>query len=329
MVELLFAGGGIKMKLQTCLCELLNIEYPLIQGAMAWIAGGKLAAAVSEAGALGVIGTGNGSADWLKQEIDSACSGTDKPFGVNLMLASPFIEEIIDLVIASKVPVVTTGGGNPGRYMDKLKDAGIKVMPVVASQTLARRLTRLGADAIIAEGSESGGHVGEMTTMCLVPMLVDAVDVPVVAAGGIADGRGFMAALALGAAGIQMGTRFICARECNAHPLYQEKIIKAGDRDTLICGLTTNHPVRAIHNRFTRQYLQAEASGASREELDKLANGRYPRAAMQGEVNEGTLLAGQVCGLVKKVEPAAAIVEDMVRDVLQVKQRLEGLSCHV
>jgi enoyl-[acyl-carrier protein] reductase II len=329
MVELLFAGGGIKMKLHTRLCELLDIEYPLIQGAMAWIAGGKLAAAVSETGALGVIGTGDGSAQWLKREIDYVHSVTDKPFGVNLMLASPFIEEIINLVIASKVPVVTTGGGNPGRYMEKLKNAGIKVLPVVASQALARRLTRLGADAIIAEGSEAGGHIGEMTTMCLVPMMVDAVDVPVVAAGGIADGRGFMAALALGATGVQMGTRFICAREANAHSLYQEKIIKAGDRDTLICGISTNHPVRAIHNRFTRQYLQAEAAGASQEELDKIAQGRYPRAALQGEVNEGTLLAGQICGLVKKVEPAAVIVEDMVRDALQVKQRLEELSCPV
>lgn len=296
---------------------------------MAWIAGGRLAAAVSEAGGLGVIGTGDGDRAWLEKEIDFVQQHTPKPFAVNIMLTSPYVEEIIDLVIAAEVPVVTTGGGNPGRYIDRLKNAGIKVLPVVASQALARRLSRLGADAIIAEGVESGGHVGEMTTMALVPMLVDAVAVPVVAAGGIADGRGLMAALALGAQGVQMGTRFICAQECNVHPRYQERVIKAGDRDTVVCGLSTNHPVRAIHNRFTREYLKREFSGCSREELEMLGKGRYSRAAFDGDVIEGSVLAGQICGLVKKVEPAAAIVNEVIADALRVKQQLEDIECHV
>lgn len=316
------------MQFKTPLCDLLGIEYPIIQGAMAWIAGGRLAAAVSEAGGLGVIGTGDGDRAWLEKEIDLVHQHTQKPFAVNLMLVSPHVEEIVDLIIQAEVPVVTTGGGNPGRYMERLKNAGIKVLPVVASQALARRLSRLGADAIIAEGGESGGHVGEMTTIALVPMLVDAIEVPVVAAGGIADGRGLMAALALGAQGVQMGTRFICAQECNVHPRYQERVIKAGDRDTVVCGLSTNHPVRAIHNRFTREYLKQEFSGCNREELEKLGKGRYSRAAFDGDINEGSVLAGQICGLVKQVEPAAAIVNEVIADALRVKQQLEDIECH-
>lgn len=296
---------------------------------MAWIAGGKLAGAVSEAGGLGIIGTGDGDKAWLEEQIKIVREQTQKPFGVNLMLTSPHVEEIIDVLISLQVPVVTTGGGNPGRYLERLKNAGIKVLPVVASQALARRLSRLGADAIIAEGNESGGHVGEMTTMCLVPMLVDAVDVPVVAAGGIADGRGLIAALALGAEGVQMGTRFICAQECNVHPLYQEKVIKSRDRDTVVCGLSTSHPVRVIHNRFTREYLQLEASGNNRELLEQMGKGRYPRASLHGEVNEGSVLAGQICGLVKQVEPAADIVNDIIMGALEVRQKLEDIPCRV
>jgi len=317
------------MQLKTRLCELLNIEYPLIQGAMAWIAGGKLAGAVSEAGGLGVIGTGDGDRAWLNKQIKIAREQTKKPFAVNLMLTSPHVEEVIEEIISSKVPVVTTGGGNPGRYMERLKNAGIKVLPVVASQALARRLSRLGADAIIAEGNESGGHVGEMNTMCLVPMIVDAVDVPVIAAGGIADGRGLIAALALGAEGAQLGTRFICAEECEVHPKYQEKVIKARDRDTVVCGLSTSHPVRAIHNRFTREYLQLEASGNKRELLEEMGKGRYPRASLHGDVDEGSVLAGQICGLVKRVEPAVAIVNDIISGAIEVKKKLEDIPCHV
>ncbi len=315
------------MYFKTQLCDLLNIEYPLIQGAMAWIAGGRLAAAVSQAGGLGVIGASGAQRDWLKQEIDTVRGNTNKPFGVNLMLAAPNIEEIINLIIEEKVPVVTTGGGNPGPYMETLKKAGVKVIPVVASVALAKRLSRLGADAIVAEGTESGGHIGEMTTMCLVPLVVDAVEVPVIAAGGIADGRGFMAALALGALGVQVGTRFICAGECNVSEAYREKVIKAKDRDTVVCGQTTGHPVRAIHNRFTREYLKLEKAGASKEKLEELGKGRYPAAAIEGKIDEGSVLAGQICGLVTKVQSAEEIVLDIIKDACKVKNTLGGITC--
>ena len=327
MVEFSYDGGGIRMFFKTVLCDLLNIEYPLIQGAMAWIAGGNLAAAVSQAGGLGVIGASGAEPAWIKKEIEQVRRLTGKPFGVNLMLAAPGIEKVIELIIQEKVPVVTTGGGNPGPYMERLKAAGIKVIPVVASVALARRLSRLGADAVIAEGTESGGHVGEMTTMCLVPMVVDAVDVPVIAAGGIADGRGFMAALALGAQGVQMGTRFICAEECNVHPAYQKRVIKAKDRDTVICGQSTGHPVRAIRNQFTREYLKSEKMGAGQEELERLGQGRYPAAAVEGRIDEGSVLAGQICGLVNQVQPAAGIVADIISDACQVKNILGGIEC--
>lgn len=315
------------MLFRTPLCDLLGIEYPLLQGGMVWIAGGRLAAAVSEAGGLGIIGGAGAGPERIKEQITLARSLTERPFGVNLMLAAPNMDQVMELIVQEKVPVVTTGGGNPGRYMETLKNAGIKVIPVVASVALAKRLARLGADAIIAEGTESGGHIGEMTTMCLVPMVVDAVDVPVIAAGGIADGRGFMAGLALGAQGVQMGTRFICARECDVHSAYQEKIIKAKDRDTQICGVTTGHPVRALHNRFTRQYLQCEKQGMSKEDLEELGRGRFPAAALHGDVEEGTILSGQICGLVKKVEPAADIVADIIEQAIEVKKRLGGIQC--
>jgi enoyl-[acyl-carrier protein] reductase II len=289
---------------------------------MAWIAGGRLAGAVSEAGGLGVIGAGDADRAWVEKEIRKARENTDKPFGVNLMMTSPYIDEVVDLVISSGVSVVTTGGGNPGRYMEALKDAGIKVLPVVASLALAKRLSRLGADALVVEGMESGGHIGEMTTMCIVPMVVDAVDIPVIAAGGIADGRGYMAAIALGAEGVQLGTRFICAAECDVHPAYQQKVLQSRDRATVVCGSTTGHPVRAIHNRFTRQYLQEEASGAGTEFLQQLGRGRYPAAAVRGEVDEGSILAGQICGLINRVQPAAEIIRDLVEDARRVQKRL-------
>ncbi len=312
---------------ETRICDLLDIEYPLLQGAMAWIAGGKLAAAVSKAGGLGVIGTGNADPSWLKEQIDIARSITDRAFAVNLMLASPHIEEVVDLTIQEKIPVVTTGGGNPGIYMERFKNEKIKVIPVVASLALAKRLARLGADAMIVEGMESGGHVGEMTTMCLVPMVADAIDIPVIAAGGIADGRGLMAALALGAEGVQVGTRFVCARECNIHLAYQEKIIKARDRATVVCGITTGHPVRAIHNKFTRQYLQAEAQGTSRDDLEKMGQGKYPAAAVEGDVEYGSVLAGQISGLVSEIQPAGEIVMDIINGAVNIKRRLEGFRC--
>ncbi len=308
----------------TRVSNLLGIKYPLLQGAMAWIAGGKLVAAVSEAGAMGVIGTGSMDAQWLKEQIDIVRNLSSKPFAVNLMLTSPYINEVVELTIKEKIAAVTTGGGNPGPYMSALKKAGIKVIPVVASLALAKRLERLGADALIAEGMESGGHIGEMTTMCLVPMLADVVDIPVIAAGGIADGRGLMAAMALGAEGVQMGTRFICASECDVHKNYQEKVIMARDRATRVCGVKTGHPVRAVHNKFTRQYLEAELSGNSKHFLEELGRGRYPAAARFGQIDEGSVLAGQIAGIVKKVQPAAEIVSDIISDAIKVKQRLEG-----
>lgn len=328
MPERYYAGGGIKVVFETPLCKVLGTQYPLLQGAMARIAGGRLASAVSRAGGLGVIGAAGADVYWIKQEIDVVRKSTARPFGVNLMLAYPDIERVVDLIIEERVPVVTTGGGNPGRYMERLKEAGVKVIPVVASVALAKRLSRLGADAVIAEGMESGGHVGEMSTMCLVPMVADAVNIPVIAAGGIADGRGFMAALALGAQGVQVGTRFICAQECDVHPAYQERVIKAHDRDTEVCGTTTGHPVRAIHNKFTRYYLQCERQGMSKEELEKLGTGRYPAASRNGDVEQGSVLAGQICGLVREVQPAAEIIADILHGAWQVKQRVGGIICY-
>ncbi len=313
--------------LKTELCDLLSIKYPLIQGAMAWIAGGRLAGSVSAAGGLGVIGAGSADTTWIKKEIDIVRQTTKNPFAVNLMLTSPYIEEVVELVIKEKIQVVTTGGGNPGRYIEKLKNAGIKVIPVVAAVALARRLSRLGADALIVEGTESGGHVGEMTTMSLVPMVVDVVDVPVIAAGGIADGRGVAAAMSLGAKGVQVGTRFICSQECNVHPSYQQKVLKARDRDTVVCGTTTGHPVRAIHNKFTREYLNQERLGTSKEELEELGKGRYPAAAVEGKIDEGSILAGQICGLVKEVQPAAEIVSNIINDACRVIKRLGDIEC--
>lgn len=306
------------------LCERLDIKYPLLQGAMAWIAGGRLAAAVSEAGGLGVIGAAGADSAWMQREIKKARELTSRPFGINLMLASSNVEMQIDTVIQENVPIVTTGAGNPGKYMDRLKSAGIKVIPVVSSVALAKRMARLGVDALIAEGAESGGHIGDMSTMCLVPMVVDAVEVPVIAAGGIADGRGFVAALALGASGVQVGTRFICAEECDVHPNYQQKIIKARDRSTVVCGASTGHPVRAIHNSFTWLISSSEKDGASKEELERMGRGRYPRAAVDGDVEEGTVMAGQICGLVSKIQPAAVIASEIMAEAGQVKKRLGG-----
>jgi enoyl-[acyl-carrier protein] reductase II len=233
----------------------------------------------------------------------------------------------MELIIKEKIPVVATGGGNPGPYMAKLKEAGIKVVPVVAAVALAKRLERLGADALVVEGVESGGHVGEMTTMCIVPMVADEVKIPIVAAGGIADGRGVAAALALGAQGAQLGTRFICASEANVHMAYQEKVIRTRDRSTVVCGVTTGHPVRAIQNSFTREYLKAEQSGADKETLNKMGSGRYPLAAVEGDIENGSLLAGQIVGLVKKIQPSAEIVNEIMTEAYSILKKLGGLPC--
>lgn len=315
------------MTIHTSICDLLGIKYPIIQGGMAWIAGGKLAAAVSEAGGMGTIGCGNSPASWLKQEIALAREITARNFAVNLVLTSPYLEENIELIIKEKIAVVATGGGNPGPYMAKFKEAGIKVMPVVASVALAKRLERLGADALVVEGVESGGHVGEMTTMCIVPMVANEVNIPIIAAGGIADGRGLVAALALGAQGGQLGTRFICAREANVHPAYQEKVIRTRDRATVVCGVSTGHPVRAIQNSFTREYLKTEKEGADKEILMKLGSGRYPIAAVDGDMENGSILAGQISGLVKQVQSSAEIVEEIMAEAIIILRKLGGLPC--
>jgi enoyl-[acyl-carrier protein] reductase II len=294
---------------------------------MAWIAGGRLAAAVSEAGGMGTIGCGSAPSDWLREQIGIGREISSRPFAVNLELTSPYLLENLELVIKEKITVVATGGGNPGPFIAKLKEAGIKVMPVIASVALARRLERLGADILVAEGSESGGHVGEMTTMCLVPMMVDEVKVPVIAAGGIADGRGLVAALALGAQGAQLGTRFICTPEIDVHPAYQEKVMKSKDRATVVCGVSTGHPVRAIHNVFTREYLRFEKAGADKEELQRLGAGHYPLAAVDGDMENGSILAGQISGLVKKVQSSSEIVDEIMAEATAILKKLGGLSC--
>ena len=295
------------------LCELLGIRYPVFQGGMAWIADGKLAAAVSEGGGLGIIGAGNAPASYVKEQIAIAKSLTDKPFGVNIMLLSPFADEVAQVVADEKVAVVTTGAGNPSKYMKLWLDAGIKVIPVVPSVAMAKLVTRLGAAAVIAEGGESGGHVGELTTMVLVPLIRDATDLPVIAAGGIADGRGASAAFMLGACGIQMGTRFLSAEECTIHPTYKEKIVKANDLCTMVTGKRLGHPVRSLRTQFARNYSKAEYGGMPDEELEALGTGALRKAVQEGDVKDGCFLSGQIAAMVNKVEPAA----DIVRDVME------------
>jgi len=311
--------------LKTNLCELLEIEYPIIQGGMAWVAYAELAAAVSEAGGLGIIGSGHAPADWVREQIRKVKERTSKPFGVNVMLMSPFVKEVMEVLVEERVNVVTTGAGNPGVYMAALKGAGIKVIPVVASVALAQRLTRLGIDAVIAEGMESGGHVGELTTMALVPQVVDAVQVPVIAAGGIYDGRGLVAALALGAAGVQMGTRFMCASECPIHPAVKEQIIKAKDRDTVVTGRSTGHPVRVLRNKLTRQFEDMEKRNVPPEEIEKMGVGKMRAAMQDGDVEYGSLMAGQVSAMVKAIQPAREIILDIMNGAGEVLGRLGKL----
>lgn len=312
--------------LKTQLCELLEIEYPIIQGGMAWVAYAELVSAVSEAGGLGIIGTGHAPADWLRDQIHQVKERTSKPFGVNVMLLSPHVKDIMQVLIEEKVKVVTTGAGNPGIYMAALKAAGIKVFPVVASVSLAQRLTRLGIDGVIAEGMESGGHIGDLTTMAFVPQVVDAVKVPVIAAGGIGDGRGLVAALALGAVGVQMGTRFMCSTECPIHPAVKEHILKAKDRDTVVTGRSTGHPVRVLKNKLTRQFEEDEKRGVAPEELEQLGIGKARAAMQEGDVNFGSLMAGQISGMVKEIKPAAEIIQEIMSGADQVLSKLSILK---
>ena len=292
--------------------QLLGTEFPLIQGGMANIATGKFAAAVSNAGALGLIGAGGMKADQLREEIRICKSLTDKPFGVNIMLMNPDADEMAQIVIDEQIPVVTTGAGNPGKYVPAWKAAGIKVIPVVPAVVLAKRLVAAGVDAVIAEGTESGGHVGEMTTMALVPQVADAVDVPVIAAGGIADGRGLMAAFALGAVGAQLGTCLLASEECPIHPNYKQAVLKAADSDTTVTGRIAGVPVRILKNRMARQYLKQEKAGADKMELEKYTLGSLRRAVFDGDVDTGSLMAGQVAGMVHEIRPLRAIFEDMM-----------------
>ena len=298
--------------LKTAICDLFGIEHPIIQGGMVWASTAELVSAVSNAGGLGIIGTGDAEPDWLRQQIHLTRQQTSKPFGVNILLTSLFAKQAMEIVVEEKVAVVTTGAGNPGIYIPRLKQVGIKVMPVVASVALARRLERVGVDAVVAEGMESGGHIGETTTMALVPQVVDSVRIPVVAAGGIGDGRGLAAALALGAQGVQMGTRFICSDECIAHPKYKEMILKASDRSTVVTGQAMGQPVRCLQNKLTGQFLALEKAGLSNEELDFFGRGRTRLGLIEGDTEEGSLLSGQIAGLIKEIKPVRLIIEEMV-----------------
>ncbi len=298
----------------TPICEMLGIKYPILQGGMAHISDANLAAAVSNGGGLGIISAANGNIDWIENEIDKAFSLTDKPFGVNVMLMGENIEQIAELLARKRVAAVTTGAGNPERYIPLWKDAGIKVMPVVASSALAKLMVRAGADALIAEGGESGGHVGDMTTMALIPQVCDAVDIPVIAAGGIADGRGLAAAFMLGAQGIQVGTRFLAATECAISRTYKEKLLKAGDGSTIVTGKRLGHPVRSLKSPFSRGYAKAEYTDISDEDLEMMAVGTLRAAVVDGDEKKGCFLAGQIVGLVNKEENAAKMIEEIFSD---------------
>jgi enoyl-[acyl-carrier protein] reductase II len=308
---------------KTEICDILGIEYPIFQGGMAWVSDAKLASSVSEAGALGIIAAGHATPEWLENQILLAKEMTTKPFGVNIMLLSPFVEEIVRLVIKHKVKVVTTGAGNPGKYMQGFAEANIKVIPVVGAVALAKRMESIGAVAVVAEGMESGGHIGELTTMALVPQVADAVKIPVIAAGGIADGRGFLAALSLGAKGVQIGTRFIASVECQASENYKQVIIKAKDRDTVVTGLSTGHPVRIIRNKLAREFEKLEKQEASIEEIEKLGSGKLRLAVVDGDVENGSVMAGQISGLVKEIKPVKEIISDIIK---QAKTTLYNLN---
>jgi enoyl-[acyl-carrier protein] reductase II len=312
------------MALRTRLTETLGIEYPIIQGGMAWTATADLVAAVSNAGGAGVIGAGHMPTDLLRNEIRNAKALTGKPFGVNLMLLTPHIDELVQPVLDEHVPFVTTGAGNPAKYMPALMEAGIRVLCVVPSVALAKRMESIGADAVIGEGMEAGGHIGELTTMVLTPQLVDAVDVPVIAAGGIADGRGVAAAFALGAEGVQMGTRFMCATECTIHPNVKERVLKAKDRDTVVTGRSTGHPVRVLKNKLSREIEDLDRANKA-EEIEKLGTGKLALCMRQGDVDMGSVMAGQCAAMVERIQPAAEIIHEVVTQAEQVFGKLGGM----
>ena len=302
------------MALKTELCDLLEIEKPIIQGGMAWVATGELAAAVSSAGGLGIIGAGNAPADVIEKEIEKVRDLTDKPFGLNIMLLSPFADDIIELAIEKKVPVITTGAGNPGKHVKRFQEVGSKVIPVVPSVALARRMERLKVDAVIVEGTEAGGHIGELTTMALVPQVVNAVKVPVIAAGGVADGRGLAAVLALGAKGAQIGTRFVCSEECTASEDFKKAIVGARDRDAVVTGRSTGHPVRNLKNKLTKEIDRLEKEGAKPEEVEELGSGKLRDAVIDGDVDQGSVMAGQISGMISEIKSVREIVDEIIEE---------------
>lgn len=310
--------------MKTRVTELLGIEYPIIQGGMAWVAEHSLASAVSEAGGLGLIGAGGAPASFVREEIRKTKERTGKPFGVNVMLMNPEADEIARVIVEEGVKVVTTGAGNPAKYMAMWKEAGIRVIPVVASSAMAKMMERAGADAVVAEGMESGGHIGSLTTMALVPQVVDMVGIPVIAAGGIGDGRGFAAALMLGAEAVQIGTRFVVAKESVVHANYKEKLIKAKDIDSEVTGMSTGHPVRSLRNHMTREYLRLEKEGAGFEELEKLGLGALRKAVVEGDVINGTVMAGQIAGLISREQTCKEIIEEMMEQAYELLKKGNG-----
>jgi enoyl-[acyl-carrier protein] reductase II len=311
--------------IRTALTELIGIRHPIIQGGMAWVATAELATAVSEAGGLGIVGGGNNPPDYLLDEIRKVKSWTDQPFGVNIPLFSPWIEDLVDICIQERVPVVSTGAGNPGPYISRLKRAGAIVIPVVASVALARRLVRFGIDAVVAEGTESGGHIGEIATLPLVPQVVDALEIPVVAAGGIADGRGLVAALALGAVGVQMGTRFTCTTECVAHANYKGLILKASDRSTMSTGHSVGHPVRTLKTPLSRSFDAMEQRGVSEEEVIQFGTGSLRRATLEGDTEGGSFMAGQCAGMIDDVLCVKDLITRMVDEAEDILSSLPSL----
>ncbi len=298
------------------ICEILNIEYPIFQGAMAWISDSSLAAAVSEAGGLGIIAAGNAPADFVRDEIRKTKEKTNKPFGVNIMLLSPFVDEVVKVICEEKVAVVTTGAGNPAKYVEDFNNAGIKLIPVIPSVALAKKMEKIGATAVIAEGCESGGHIGKTTTMALVPQVVDAVDIPVIGAGGVGDGRGMAAMFMLGSKGVQIGTRFLVANECTIHENYKNKVLKANDIDTVATGQITGHPVRVLRNKFSREFEKIEKKEYGKDKpdlemIEKYGVGALRRASVDGDIDTGSFMCGQIAGLVKKEQTSKEIIEDI------------------
>ena len=314
--------GSLRNIMKTRITELLGIEYPIIQGGMAWVAEHHLAAAVSNAGGLGIIGAANAPAEVVREEIRKAKALTDKPFGVNIMLLSPYAEEVAKVIVEEDVKVVTTGAGNPGKFLTMWKEAGIKVIPVVASVAMAKMLERSGVDALIAEGSEAGGHIGEITTMALLPQVVSAVKIPVIGAGGIGDGRGMAAAFMLGAEAVQIGTRFVVANESIVHENYKDKIINAKDIDSVVTGRSTGHPIRTLRNKMTREYLKKEEEGASFEELELLTLGGLRRAVVEGNVVNGSVMAGQIAGLISKKQSCKEIIAELVEETNELFKKI-------